>query len=367
MLVSVTEIQNYERCKRRWDLTSFTRQGLTPLWPSTALHLGTLIHRVGALWLEDPSTTTPLKQIFYDEAAQDYIVLQRIFKDAGQPPPSQLQDSDYWEMVTLGSAMCENYQNYYKKPLPHGFKLVMPEQQITIPIPGTEHWFCSKLDEKRFCACYTDENSSSCCDIESPSCDSREPNHLGSIPCEMCSTVESHYIAGQLDAIIEDPTGRLFVFERKTYAARPNLRYLERDFQFLCYIWILQQTGALHGGIAYDGWWKRMTVPKGKTEHDLFFRHFMMRPQEEVDELEQYIAETVLEMASQPKTDPEKYISLRKTVPPVKGCIDCMGLIDLCDAISLNETLPMHKFVTRELTPAFVEFYKNTQTGAVED
>lgn len=347
---------NYQRCKRKRYLSSFNAEGWTPLWPSTALHLGTLIHRVGAIWLEDPTTTTPLEQIFHDEATKDLAILGRIHADLGQHIDA-LKNKDYWEMVSLGEAMCKNYQAYYKKPLPPNFKLVQPEQTVAIPIPNTEH-----------CECKVGTPCVHGCD----DCSAARGYH----PCERCTEclcVLWHYLEGTLDAIILDPSDRLFVFERKTYGSRPNIRHLQRNWQFLSYAWLLQQTQAnlppsisniarsSLGGIAYDGWWKRKEPPKGKTMDDLFFRYFMVRNPDELEEFENDLAPIVLEMAQPTTRIPPR------TIPALFGCLDCLDLIDFCDAISLNEEPPTHKYVKRELTPVFEEFYNHTSKVGASD
>lgn len=358
MLVSTTEIMNYLRCKRKHHLSSFNREGWTPLWPSTAMHLGTLVHRVGAVWLEDPTTQVSLEDIFLDEATKDLAILGRIHKDLGYSI-NAFQNNDYWEMVNLGKAMCKNYQAYYKKPLPKDFTLVQPEQTVAIPIPNTEHCECNVLEKCHWGCEYCHHTRNTSMTYSDTWCACQDQSD----PC-----LASHYLEGTLDAIILDPSHRLFVFERKTYGARPNIRHLQRNWQFLSYAWLLQQTqdqlpstikASKLGGIAYDGWWKRAAPPKGKTMDDLFFRYFMVRNPDELEEFETDLAIIVNEMASQPtdRIPP-------RTIPAFNGCIDCMDLIDYCDAISLNESPPMHKYVKREMTPVFTEFYARTSSGA---
>lgn len=344
MLVSVTEIQSFLRCRQQWEFSSRNRQALTPIWPSPALHLGTLIHRVGAIWLADPHTKIPLKDIFHDEASKDLATLLSTTHELGYQP-SDLQQSDYWEMVSLGTAMCKNYQDFYRLPLPHNFKLIQPEQQITAPIPNTLHCTCTDRCSCPSCATYKGFADGKDFCGQDPSC--------------MC-VMDYHYLEGTLDAIIQDPTERLFVFERKTYGQRPNLRHLMRNFQFIAYIWMLQQTGAIHGGVAYDGLWKRAEPPRGKTHSDLFFRYFMVRSPDELDTFEEDLTNIVMEMAN-----PD--LRIYRTVDAIKGCIDCMGLIDMCDAKYMNETPPLHKFTKRELSPAFEQFYSiNTPVGVAD-
>lgn len=362
MLFSVTELQTYMRCRRKHYLTSFNTRshelgGLTPIWPSAALHLGTLIHRVGEVWLLDPNTHVPLEDIFFDEAAKDLALLIRLHKDHNLPIPTT-KESDYWEMVHLGKAMCANYQAYYKTPLPYNFSLVQPEQEVVVDIPDTQH--CVEKE----CFCYS-------CHHTEPWIDTNGELH------DCTCKVESHMLSGTLDAIILDPTDRLFVFERKTYAARPNEKHLQRVWQFLAYAYLLRRTkptlptAASHtlagtpaststtlGGIAYDGWWKRTAPPKGKTMHDLFYRTYMLRNPDEIDEFELDLTELALECSAalHSYTRPP-----RRTIPPVQGCIDCLQLIDVCDAISLNESIPLNNYVKRDLTPIFADFFKEEE------
>lgn len=361
------------RCKRKRYLTSFNAQGWTPIWPSTALHLGTLIHRVGAVWLADPNLQTPLEQVFLDEATKDLLILQRIHLDVGQRIDA-LKNNDYWEMVALGAAMCKNYQAFYKKPLPNGFKLVQPEQTVAIPIPNTEH-----------CECKPATTMMGTCEKDCEDCQGSRPFHAfdscylysqDGVHGYPCTCLQPHYLEGTLDAIILDPSDRLFVFERKTYGQRPNVRHLQRNWQFLSYTWLLQQTqtnlpssitsitSSKLGGIAYDGWWKRSEPPKGKSMSDLFFRYFMVRNEDELEEFETDLSITVNEMASA-SVDPDKVPP--RTIPALMGCIDCLDLIDFCDAISLNETPPMSKYVKREMTPIFDEFLHRTVGAGTND
>lgn len=373
MLFSVTELQTYMRCKRKHYLTSFNTRsqelgGLTPIWPSAALHLGTLIHRVGEVWLLDPNTRVPLEDIFFDEAAKDLALLIRLHKDHNLSIPTT-KESDYWEMVHLGKAMCTNYQVYYKTPLPYNFSLVQPEQEVVVDIPNTEHCGCH-ANRKSQGECMK-TCSANCGLVEICCCDTQD----GIECCNEC--VQSHMLSGTLDAIILDPTDRLFVFERKTYAARPNEKHLQRVWQFLAYAYLLRRTKptlptvASHtlagtpaststtlGGIAYDGWWKRTAPPKGKTMHDLFYRTYMLRNPDEIDEFELDLTELALECSAalHSYTRPP-----RRTIPPVQGCIDCLQLIDVCDAISLNESIPLNNYVKRDLTPIFADFFKGEE------
>lgn len=352
MLFSVTELQTKQRCDRKHWLTSLNAHGWTPIWPSTALHLGTLVHRVGAAWLEDPKTKVPLGDIFYDMAADDLATLLRIHAAHNQHP-TQIQTSDYWEMVVLGKAMCTNYQAFYKKPLPEGFKLVMPEQEVVVQIPNTEHCTCVEKYRYRPSDAFPSQ----------PECECGQE-------LEGCKCTDHHYLSGTLDAILLDPTDRLFVFERKTYNRRPNERHLKRTWQFLAYAYLLRSTqknlpnipglsSATLGGIAYDGWWKRAAAPKGKVFSDLFYRTFMVKNPDEIDEFEMYLPNLAIKAAyNSTLTDPPE-----RTIPPMDGCIDCIPFMDICDAISQNERPNYGNMMKRELTPVFRDFYKREEAS----
>jgi len=303
MIVSVTELMTYNRCPRKWWLSSLNRQRFTAIQPAEALEEGKLIHVAGERWIrhytDDPAY--PFEQHLLDAATEELERLTEVYETlTKRPPPTSLLD-DYWKWITLCRAMCRNYQAYYKTPLPKEYTLVQPEQQVVVAIPNTEH-----------------------------------------------------YLEGTLDAIIADDQGRHFVYERKTYGQRPNVRHLQRDFQFLCYDWILHQSTDLAYGICYDGLWKRPSPPAGKTTADLFFRYFMSRNDDERDELELLLAMKSQEMAARP-TD---QCPIDKVVPGTRGCLDCLDLLDLCDAISNGDSQPLHLYTQRDLTPAFQAFYR---------
>lgn len=191
-----------------------------------------------------------------------------------------------------------------------------------------------------------------------------------------CSCQQPHYIAGQLDAVIGDIKDRLFVYERKTYGARPNIERLNRNWQFKAYDWILTQStkldtaSDLHGsevaGILYDGLWKRTgqepsfkptprktvpdTPPKYTTDQ-LFLRHYMTLNPESLDEFALDLKAIVEEIAN-PLT--------RRTVHiPFLGCSDC-HYTAICDAMTQGEDTDYiieRNFTKRERTPAFKDFY----------
>jgi hypothetical protein len=334
MIFSVTEIDTYQRCRRKWDLSSLNRQGQTSIWPQmNTLGLGSLFHMAGEAWIKEPDTDFELH--FHNQATIFYKNLM-VVCDARNYKQSDQQDQSYWEAVTLGKAMARNYQAYWKTPLPADYVLVRPEQQFVVPIPDTEH-----------CGC---KEAVSCC------------NH-NACTVSQCQHLEAHYLEGTLDAVIADSQGRLFPYERKTFAAHPNIKHLNRTPQFVKYTWILTQAVKHWGmsnevaGFLYDGIWKRAEPPKTGQYKDstdsLFLRHYMQHTQERLDECERELATVTKEMA-----DPNTPIT--HTIPAVKGCIDCLDMMDLCDRISDEQdtTLMLRTLYTkRDFSPAFKDFY----------
>jgi hypothetical protein len=127
-------------------------------------------------------------------------VVDKYVNATGQQPTSEEMDP-LLDAIVMGAAMADNYQTYYAHPLPPHLKFCKPEQEILIPIPGTEH-----------------------------------------------------YLKARLDALAQDRRDNLYVVERKTYSNRPDLNLLQVSDQFIGYIWCAQQldVGPVIG-LAYDG------------------------------------------------------------------------------------------------------------------
>lgn len=258
MIISVTERGEYRRCRRRWNLGSTNRQGLAKIVPSTALGLGTLIHAALADWLINPDLS--LRDIYLVRAKQQIDIVRSVFVKQVGRDITESELGSLWDAVNLGTAMMENYQEYWKTPLPAGFELVAPEQRIQIAIPGT-----------------------------------------------------SHFLEGRLDGIIRSlETKKLFVLEHKTYGQRPEERTLRWNDQFITYQWMLTKLdlGEVEG-IAYDGLWKRAAPPK-KVENrpgtlgDLFARIKLRRSRHELEEFERMLRQEAIEMASAPAIYPNR-------------------------------------------------------------
>ena len=305
--ISVTERGLFKRCRRRWDLTSFNRQSLSPIINAAALDLGTLIHATLEKWTEDP-TLGPLS--VYNELAEQLktkIILDYNERIGCLPSTDEL--SSTFNAIAMGRVMIENYHKQWRTPLPAGYTLIQNEQTLTVPIPNTEH---CKLGN----ACRSIPNC--ICGI------------YKSCSCTEQDCIEPHYLEATFDGIMADEHGQLFIIERKTFNRRPSEDDLDENDQFLAYMWALRTAmpTAFVRGISYDGLWKRDHIPAGKSLKDMFLRKILMRSTQELDEFEQSLSLEAMDM-----TDPN--VRIYKNVPAIGGCWDC-NMRPLCKSMSRN-------------------------------
>lgn len=309
MIVSVTEVESFKRCRRQWDFGSFNRMGLSPIMqPKPYLDLGSMIHQSLAYWTQKPDSD--LRLAFMRIATEHLKGVKETYKRATGTYPTDEMLEPLMDAITLGTAMMGNYQAFYGRPLPDDLEFCFPEQELLIPIPGTEHT----------CECEITH-----CDLAPEKC----RNHPGG--CTECNDtgVVYHYLKARLDALAKDTHGNLYVVERKTYDNRPNMALLEVTDQFIGYVWAAQQLNLGYvAGLAYDGMWKRAHPPqrpKRLEMADLFCRTMIRPTQAAVDEYGAELASTVLDMAN-----PRIAVYKNRVW---QGCWDC-SFEQLCRAVS---------------------------------
>jgi len=288
---SPTEIQNYERCRRMAVYSSRNARGLTPIFSPLHLNVGTIFHLAQQKWITDPSKDLNFHVL--DAAAEiQEQTIANYTKTVGVPP-SSIELLTLHESIDMALSMCANYYIRYKVPLPPEYTLVSAEQKIAVPIPGTPH-----------------------------------------------------RLAGRLDGLIRHHTGRLDVLERKTYKSRPNLKGLQSNFQFLAYMWLLQQLNLTDKTplICYDGAWRRTEPPKGRTFDDLFLRVTITRSQAELDEFGAFLPVIATEMYELYK-NPTKAFPNRQW----RGCFDCQ-FDTLCTAQSRGEMENVKALISSSFT-----------------
>lgn len=307
MIISVTEQgpNVYKRCKRKWHLESRNRRNLQPMVPATALSLGTFVHSALGGWIVDPGATP--KRVFLEAARDERLRIQHVFREQNGYSIGDAKLTNIDEAINLGYSMMENYELHWKAALPADFTVLAQEQRIHVPIPGTLHTEEWLYDQ--------DTDSTKLVRYDTP---------------------RYHYLQGRLDGIIKDKHSRLYVLERKTYAARPKEEILRSTDQFVAYQWLLTQLdlGFPVAGVAYDGLWKRAAPPKKVDGRDgiladLFMRMRIEHPPEAIQEFETCLASIALEMASNPAIYPNRTSD--------GSCFWGCGMEELCAAMTRGE------------------------------
>lgn len=328
--VSVTELQNWRRCRRKWGYSSKNGQNLTGIGSGPEqLELGSLIHRALADWIadEDPDLRdNPLRlaTLFVINAAQRQTEVTASYMMATGSKITPPFLAALHNVVELGAAMMQNYQDFHKTPYPKNMRFAMPEQEVLIPVPGTEH----------------------------PCKDHKSYNVLrGNSKCTNCdgNGTAFHYLSATLDGLLQDDKEWLYVLEHKTYENRPSPMSLYMNDQFTGYCWVVRQlkVGRV-AGVAYDGMWKRPVPPKYMQKEkrpgvldDLFIRKTITKSDAEIDQWGENLTHQILEIASNPPLYPNV---------PWQGCSDC-NFQEICYATMLGED-PSHllkrNYITRE-------------------
>lgn len=324
MLTSITDIETYMRCRRRWNLQSSSRGNLMPVgMKKPALELGTLIHAALAEWTTKPELN-PTK-VFLSLSAIRLKQIEEEYLELVGAPISDDELVPFYDSIELGQAMVTNYKAHWKTPLDKNFTFAKPEQEVIVNIPGTEHYCESCLLRQRtsgvIATLYSDEvvcNAYADC-----------------VECNGTGTVY-HKLRAILDGLLRSKRGTYVILERKTFDPRyaPTEEYLDNNFQFTGYTWVVRQLN-LDGpvaGIAYDGLRKQKApgrTGKATSLSDLFVRRVITFTPYQLDEWGRNLAVIVNEMAS--LSDKQMYPHRRW-----EGCRDC-GFEKLCASMSRGE------------------------------
>lgn len=337
---SVTDRATYRRCRRKWDLSSNMRRNLTMVGSGPEpLELGGLIHRALADWIveynngDDIATTNNrLAGLFLLHAiAREEEVKQAYTEHTGRKTINPDDLASLHNVVELGMAMMRNYQEYHKSPIPSHMSFAVPEQEVLVPVPGTEHQCekCAKSDVTR-----TKISLTSTSGIHESI--STLVYSFGTFEawedCEECKGLgyTYHYLSATLDGLLQDDKEIFYVLEHKTYSQRPDGLSLTMNDQFTGYCWVVRELkmGRV-GGVAYDGMWKKATIPKTVTVNkvqrkatmdDLFIRLVLKKTNAELDAWGENLAKELNEMANNPPIYPNVQWN---------GCNDC-SFINVC-------------------------------------
>jgi hypothetical protein len=267
-----------------------------------ALELGSLVHKALAEWILNPSRR--LDEIFAQFANErmdeiNELCIARTGRSATDEDQASIIDT-----FQTGIFMMKSYQEYHKHPIPKNFEWAAAEQSVQVSVPGTEH------------------RCPACSVVTKPLING----------CKMCgdTLIVRHWITGTLDGLLRSSKGELFILEHKTFSRHPDIHSLNMNDQFTAYMWIVRELfpDEVIGGIAYDGMWKKKSIPKGKKLSDLFLRLPIRKTNSELDEFGAMLADELNEMG---RKDLPIYTNRRW-----EGCGDC-GFERLCTAMSKGD------------------------------
>ena len=337
MEISVSDIRNFLRCRRRWDLTSPNRQGLEPVHSAQYFFIGEGFHRCleEAVNLGRQLRSSEIQSVLETDLMT--AEAERYAASYGFPL-TPLATSSYEPLMDKITDLVLRYQAQYgDNPLPDGMRYLKAEAVLRLPIPGTRN---------------------------------------------------TGWWRGTIDGVaLNERTQELVVVEHKTYSRPPSERDYQFDDQIRIYCWALEQaTGHPVAGALYDGMSKKEpTVPRllqsgelsrnmsintdvatymqairdngldvadywehlqrleaveRSTENPFFTRFFVPTVPGNSESVKQFLREVYEDMAR----DPVSVYPHR----PWNGCSDC-GVRSLCDAMTLDEDLD---YVVEDYTKA---------------
>lgn len=286
MIISVTEIGVFKRCRLLWDFSSNKRQNLVPVQEAPYFFTGRMVHQTLEEWTQRPEDN--IEALWAKTLAREIDFYKQRYHDVIGAQPSEAEIDVVMERALLPFEMTRNYKKHWKTPLPEDFTLVQTEQTCIADIPTLENFKCAD----------------------------------GSIGVKLEGTLDGFVYNAKL--------GRLFVLERKTYERRPQIEILDSNEQFTGYDWLLRLLFPSYeiGGVLYDGLWKREAPTRGKTFDDLFFRHLVLKDNDELDRYEENLIRVATDMASAPLIYPNRVW---------QGCHDDSQYEKLCLAMMKND------------------------------
>ena len=212
LLVSVTELQDYMRCRRKWDLTSANRQSWvragaprTELWTGSAFHEGVAAQALG----EDPLDAV---KRWSDEE------IEKIAAEYVKVVGTGMSMEEQYRLITSREAAQQLLVQYFDRygwdnPVASkGYRIICPEVSFRIPFPNVGP-------------------------------------HI--------------YLVGTIDGVMEHIVEKhLALIENKTYSQKPDIRMLANDHQITGYAFAAQHLiGEELAGCLYNGVNKKMSKP----------------------------------------------------------------------------------------------------------
>lgn len=274
MRFSVSEMQQFLRCRRQWNLISQNRQGLVKLGgPAIALQIGSSFHAGVAATAdgEDPMETTKKHiQEEHKKIKDDYRTMVGV--------PMGPEETDVLEQ-SAGTAytLVKKYFEYYGDNPIDPWQYIRSETTFEIPIPNSEHT-----------------------------------------------------LIGTMDGLAKDTHGRTWIIEHKTFSQATNLDKLETDMQLMVYCWAAQMLfGDPVAGALYDGVSKKISpLDDDDKLAKKLIRHQITFSQAALLNAQTMITDIANEMG---KVDVGIFPNFRW-----EGCWDC-SVRPLCKAMQLGD------------------------------
>lgn len=200
MDISISEITQYQRCRRKWDINSPNRQALKPIaLPRAVLSMGTFIH-VG---ISAHTEGVFYKDAMFEAYQKELTKFQTAYVEAVGVGPDESELKDFKEQYEQSVRVVFNYLTKYGDTPTGDHEVLYSEQTFRVPIPTTDH-----------------------------------------------------FLVGTFDRIMRAKTGDIVVGEIKTYDRRPSFESLMYRPQFVAYSWAVGQLmgdGKHAPFIMYDG------------------------------------------------------------------------------------------------------------------
>ncbi len=204
--ITVSELQTFMRCRRKWDYSSHSRQSLVRVGsPQTALHIGSMVHCgiEAAIHKRDPLEAVD----WYAE--DEFNSLQTEYINRVGTGWSQREIGQYWEQVEKAKAILREY---------------FAKWDIDDPVPGFT--YIPEGVERTF-----------------------------KVPL-LASNDMQIMLGGTFDALIRhNETGKVWILDHKTFSRPQTGKDFSTNFQFNSYMWAAERlfgVGSI-GGFIYDG------------------------------------------------------------------------------------------------------------------
>ena len=222
-MVSNSDIGMFQRCRRKWNLSSFNRRNLVPNKPNTKLWIGTGCHYALEMWHgHDEPPVEAFNRWVREQLAEIGASTE------GQMVGTMWSDLD--EVIALGRGVLKHYVEHAKANiLPH-YEFIATEFEFSVPIPDqliyltyadgcTYDWVIDEWGQK-----FWENEQFKKLYIERGLFDSEQ------------GTIPPLYV-GRLDGLVRNSSGHVFVIDHKFMAALVNPEMLLIDSQMSRYIW----------------------------------------------------------------------------------------------------------------------------------